>query len=88
MVLANNTLRNILKNIRVYKNTIKIYTKTMLICTVAHKCHVKKEKLTAKKKSSQQKRKAHGKKENLTAKKKRSRQNRKARGGCKNSRRK
>ena len=32
MVLANNTLRNIKKIIRVYKNTIEIYTKTILIC--------------------------------------------------------
>ena len=51
---------------------IKIYLSGHLI-TVAHKCHGNKEKLTAKKKSSRQKRKARGKKEKLTAKEKSSR---------------
>ena len=47
---------------------------------MAHKCHGNKEKLTAKNKSSRQKRKAHGKREKLAAKKKSSRQKRKAHG--------
>ena len=47
---------------------------------MAHKCHGNKEKLTARKKSSRQKRKAHGKKEKLTAKEKSSQQKRKAHG--------
>ena len=47
---------------------------------MAHKCHDNKEKLTAKKKSSRQKRKAHGKRAKLTTKKKSSRQKSKAHG--------
>ena len=47
---------------------------------MAHKCHGNNGKLTAKKKSSRQKRKAHGKKEKLTAKMKSSRRKRKAHG--------
>ena len=47
---------------------------------MTHKCHGKKEKFTAKKKSSRQKRKAHSKREKLTAKEKSSRQKRKAHG--------